>query len=199
VVGVRWGNKRCEEGWRGGVGELTEKDEKLKKAMKALLLESDSRRNRASQLTRDCGPALAPLLWDMEAAEKANQDRRALLASAAILAGGAESDEPALAAVGDGQQAVPLIVCLVFAMQPSRGRDQPQAAGNKDWADLYWERVRGRRTEPNEMLTVAALLGSRRFAGASATPAAAELVKRMQGSPGVIAAAMFAGVPVPEA
>jgi hypothetical protein len=198
VIGITalWSQSVRAQVRTAGVGEVTERDEKLKKAMKGLLLEPDSRHDRGWQLARDCGPALAPLLWDMQAAERANQDRRALLASAAILAGGAESDEPALAAVGEGQQAVQLIVCLLFAMQPSRGRDQPQATGNKDWADLYWERVRGRRKEPDEMLTVAALLGSRRFAGASATPAAADLVKRMPGSPGVIAAALFAGVSV---
>src|SRR5262245_52718327 len=191
VIGIAaaWSQSVRAQVRLAGVGELTERDEKLKKAMKALLLEADSRHDRGWQLARDCGPAVAPLLWDMQAAEQANQDRRALLA------GAAESDEPALAAVGVGQPALQLIIGLVFAMQPSRGREQPQAPGNKDWADLYWERVRGRRKEPDEMLTVAALLGSRRFAGASATSAAADLVKRMPISPGVIAAAMFAGVP----
>jgi hypothetical protein len=201
VIGIAavWSQSVRAQVHAAGVGELTEKDAKLKKAMQALLVEPDSRRDRAWQLARDSGPALAPMLWDMQATAEANQYRRALLASAAILAGGAESDETALAAIGEGTPFVQLISCLVFAMQPSRGREQPQASGNKDWADLYWERVRVRRTEPNEILTVAALLGCRRFSGAATAPFAADLVKRQQSSPGVIAAAMFAGVPVPEA
>ena len=163
--------------------------------MKALLTDAQHGHAEGWQVALDIGVPLMPLLWDMRAVEKADDRRRMVLTAAAMAAGGIEADEQALAAIDLSQQNDPLMACLMFALGPNRAHEQPR----------YWERVRGRRTEPPELHTVLALLACSRFPGAPTAPAAAAITQfhRTSGSgvvqsPGVLAAALFAGVPVPD-
>lgn len=177
------------------MGSVSIKDDKFRAQMKALLTDAQHGHAQGWQVALDIGPPLMPLLWDMRAVEKADDRRRMVLTAAAMAAGGLESDEQALAAIDLSQQNDPLMACLMFALGPNRAHEQSR----------YWERVRGRRTEPPELHTVLALLAASRFPGAAAAPAAAAITQfhRSSGSgvvqsPGVLAAALFAGVPVPD-
>lgn len=173
-----------------GASTFAVDDARLRPRFEALLLESRSRDLAAGfELARSLGPGAAPLLWAMHAAEKSNARRRITMLCAAVFAEGPLGDDRVLAALE--QEKTPLDDRLsslfLAALGPVRERTQPQ----------FWTRALGRnKQEPVQLLQVVALLASARWPGVAATAPAASL---REGDPGVIAAALLAGAPVPDA
>jgi hypothetical protein len=169
------------------VGVLAADDGRFRARFTELLIDVPTRDLAAGfQLARDLGPAAAPVLWRMHAAEKSNARRRITVLAAAILAEGAVGDDRTLAAI-EADRTPPndrLMTCYLLALGPTRARGQAE----------FWSRAFGlNKTEPVPWLRVAALLASARFPGATDT-APAWLLR--DDDPGVVAAALFAGAPV---
>src|SRR5262245_21232488 len=172
------------------VGVVPDDNAQFRRQFAQLLLESRTRDLVGGfELARSLGPPVAPLLWNMHAAEKSDARRRITMLAAAILAEGAVGDEHVLAAL-DRDRTQPrdrLLTCLLLALGPERTREQP----------AFWEKVYGRnRQEPTQLLQVVALLASARFPGAAA---AAPPTSLRDPDPGVVAAGVFAGAPVADA
>ncbi|MGE3171045.1 MAG: hypothetical protein AB7O97_00365 [Planctomycetota bacterium] len=168
---------------------LAADDAQFRRRFAALLLEVPTRDVTVGfELARDLGTVVAPVLWAMRDAEKSNMRRRMTVQGAALLAEGVLGDERTLSQLDDDR--IPLqdrlVTCLLLALGPGRTREV---------AD-FWPRVFGRnQKEPEPLLQVAALLTSARFPGAGADFPQPLL---REGNAGVVAAALFAGTPVPD-
>lgn len=153
-----------------------------------LLLDAPTRDLREGfALARDLGSVAAPALFAMVGAEKSNMRRRMSVFCAAVLAEGSMGDDRALLSL-DERSPMQDRLCanLLLALGPVRERPQPD----------FWQRALGRNLkEPVPLLLVAALLASSRFPGAGA--ACPQALLRVE-DPGVVAAALFAGAPLPE-
>ncbi len=170
---------------------LAEDDARYRGQFTQLLLGGSHDRDLAAGfgLASDIGGPVAPVLWALHAGEKSNARRRITVLAAAVLSEGPLGDERVLGLLEQDRAQLHdrLMSAFALALLPRRTREQPQ----------FWSRVFGRnKQEPVQLLAVLALLASSRFpAAAAATPPA---VLR-DGDPGVVAAALYAGAPVPEA
>ncbi|MEI6130087.1 MAG: hypothetical protein WCR59_08495, partial [Planctomycetota bacterium] len=184
---------------RHGVGEISIKDDKFRARMKELLIDPIDRYALGWQRSQDMGALIAPLLFEMRSVEKADDRRRMVLMCAAVIACGMVVDEQALAAIDPAQQNDPLLACFLIALGPLQEHELPK----------FWERVRGRRPELNELQAILVLLAAARLPAVASTPVAKEIAKEIMQlsrsigagelqSPGIIAAMLTAGLPVPE-
>lgn len=169
------------------VGGLPADDSRLRERFTELLLAAPTRDVREGlQLARALGTPAAPVLWALVAGEKSNMKRRMAVLAAACLAEGPSGDDRVLAFLDEKSALQDRLVCsLCLALGPMRSRPQPE----------FWARVIGRnRQEPEPLILVAALLASSRFPGAGEACPPALL---RQENPGITAAAVYAGAPVP--
>ncbi len=184
---------------RHGVGEISIKDDKFRARMKELLIDPIDRYALGWQRSQDMGALIAPLLFEMRSVEKADDRRRMVLMCAAVIACGMVVDEQALAAIDPAQQNDPLLACFLIALGPLQEHELPK----------FWERVRGRRAELNELQAILVLLAAARVPAVASTPVAKEIAKEIMQlsrsigagelqSPGIVAAMLAAGLPVPE-
>lgn len=163
-------------------------DARVRARFTELLLDAPTRDLREGfTQARDIGSAAAPALHALAAAEKSNMRRRMSAFCAAAIADGVGGDERLLATLDDRSPMQDrLCASLLLALGPVRARPQPE----------FWSRALGRNAkEPVPLLLVAALLASSRFPGAGA--ACPQSLLRVD-DPGVVAAALYAGAPVPE-
>ena len=170
------------------VGVLPGDDARFRERFTELLVSAPTRDVREGfQLARGIGTPVAPVLWNLVAGEKSNMRRRMAVLATACLAEGPIGDDRVMAFLDEKSPLQDRLVCsLCLALGPMRSRPQPE----------FWNRVIGRnRQEPEPLLLVLALLASSRFpeAGAACPPA---LLR--QENPGITAAAIYAGAPIPD-
>lgn len=173
-------------GATGGVGTLSSRDERFRKVLERLLLESPSADDLAQgwQLAADLGRPAAPLLWEVLQSEKANAGRRIVVLAAAVLAGGPGEDDRLFGWL-DAPTTIReerVMAGFLLAMGPQRARPVP---------DL-WARLLGPAKAVPPVLGIASRLAAARFPGSDA--GAPVLVD--EEDPGLLAAAAFAGLPV---
>lgn len=137
------------------------------------------------ELARQLGPAAVPMLRSMHAAEKANVRRRLVVLTAAVIASQSVEENWIFERLGKAQLPECVATCFLVALGPRRVRDFP----------AFWEQVVGRRQEPEPLLRVAAMLAAARVPGAVA---AADELRADETDAGVIAAAVMAGIPIPD-
>lgn len=165
---------------------MPEDETRLRARFTELLLNAPTRDLREGfDTARRLGPAAAPVLWTLVAAEKSNMKRRMAVLAAACLAEGEGGDERVLQRLDERSPLQDrLVSCVHLALGPKRVR-RPQE---------FWPHVLGSdRNEPEPLLLVAALLASSRFPETgSECPSGLLRVE----NPGVTAAAVYAGAPV---
>ncbi len=170
------------------LGALPANDARLRARFSELLLEAPTRDLRAGwELARELGPTAAPSLFGLASDEKSNMKRRMSAFCAAVMASEPYGEDRVLASL-DEKSPMQDRLCASFllALGPTRERAP---------AD-FWAKSLGRnRQEPEPVLLVAALLASSRFPGVGASCPQALL--RVD-NPGVLAAAVLAGAPVPD-
>jgi hypothetical protein len=168
----------------GGPGWVTAADDKVRDRFRQLLLAE--RRDLAAgwQLATDIGRPVVPLLWDMVKAERADVGNRLRLLVAAMLAGGPLEDERLFAWLAQQKPMLEerTMAAMLLAMGPKRARPMPS----------FWPRLLGGSKEPQPILEIAARLAAVRFPDttAGAPPVTVD-------DPGMLAAAAFAGLPLP--
>lgn len=166
------------------IGSIPVNDGRFRSRFETLLLAPRGADLAAGwHLARTLGPAASALLWDLHAAEKSNERRRIIVLLAAMLSGGPDGDAAVVAALDRGAPADRLLACLGWALGPRRDRPRPS----------FWGDVLGRRQSPLPLWQVAALLASARF-----PQAAAGIPTPREDDPGIVAAAVLAGVTVPD-
>lgn len=163
-------------------------DARLRERFASLLLAASTRDlQQGFSLAAGLGPVAAPALWAMHAAEKSNMHRRAAALCAACIAEGPSGIDRTVSILDDRSPLHDrLCVALMAALGPVQQRTR------KD----FWPRILGRnQKEPEPLLLVAALLASSRWSGAGADCPQGLLRTT---NPGIVAAAVYAGAPVPE-
>jgi len=169
----------------GGVGWITQKDERIRERFRQLLLAAPTRDLVAGwQLAQDLGRPVAPLLWEQLAVEKSNVESRLIVLAAAVLAGGLGEDDALLQWL---DQQKPMfeeraLAALLLALGPDRLRPVANVTG----------RCLGPARSPEVLLQVAVRLASARFPGVEENGAPAVI-----DDAGSVAAAAFAGTPIP--
>jgi len=172
-------------GAKAPVGALSLRDDRIRDRFERLL-STPSTRDLAQgwQLAADYGRPAAPLLWEMLRRAQSNVGPRLVYLAAAVIAGGPGEDERLFAWL-DPQTTMleeRVMVGFLLAMGPDRARTP---------AD-FWPRLLGPNKATQPILGVAARLAAARFPGTEAgAPALGEE------DPGLLAAAAFAGLPVP--
>jgi len=171
---------------RSGPGFVPLRDERWREAFERLLLQTASRDlPKAWHLALELGPAAVPLLADMLQGEKQNSGRRLGVLAALFLAAGAD-DEERWAAWLDQRTALTedrALVGLLLAMGPRRVRALPD----------FWPRLLGPQRPAAPLLQLSSRLAAARCPGAEVGAPAPD------DEPGALAAASFAGLPVPAA
>lgn len=171
----------------GGVGWITRQDERIRERFRQLLLAAPTRDLAAGwQLAHDLGRPVAPLLWEQLAAEKSNVESRLIVLAAAALASGLGEDEALLRWL---DQPKPMfeeraLAAMLLALGPDRARSVGNVTG----------RCLGPARSPEVLLQVAVRLAAARFPGVEENSAPPVI-----DDAGSVAAAAFAGAPVPTA
>ena len=149
------------------------------------LLLADGVRDVAAgwELAEDVGRPVVPVLWRLVESERSNVDKRLALMVAALVAGGPAEDARLFSFLEKGRPMLPerVMASLWIALGAERARPRPDALS----------RLLGPNREPEDLLAVAVRLAAARFPGADENVAQIE-----ERDPGVLAAAVFAGMPV---
>lgn len=165
---------------------MTAADDRLRERFRQLLLVP--RRDLAAgwQLATEIGRPVVPLLWAMLKAEQADVGNRLCLLIAAVSAGGPLEDERLFTWLANQKPTLQerTMAAMLLAMGPKRSRPMPG----------FWTRLLGGNKEPEQILAIAARLAAVRFpdTAAGAPPVTVD-------DPGLLAAAAFAGLPLPAA
>ncbi|MBX3465034.1 MAG: hypothetical protein KF830_17840 [Planctomycetes bacterium] len=167
-----------------GPGWIDARHEPFRERFQQLLLAAPTRDlGQGWQLAAEIGRPVAPLLWDMVQAERAQTGRRLAVLAAAMVAGGAAEDERSLAWLDRPKGMVEdrVLTALWLAHGPRRARPVPNLAG----------RLLGGGRPPEPVLRLAVRLASARFPGGEAGDAVGA-----DEDPGLAAAGVFAGLPI---
>lgn len=123
------------------------------------------------------------MLWELLDAERSNVERRLAVLGAALIAGGPAEDERLFAFLDQDRAMLPerVMASLWIALGPLRMRPIRGAL----------QRILGPNKEPEELLSVAA-----RLAAARLQPDAPRSLPLESEDPGLLAAAVFGGMPV---
>ncbi|MEC9046573.1 MAG: hypothetical protein VYA51_01060 [Planctomycetota bacterium] len=163
---------------------ISESDRRYTVRFQALLLSGGLRDITAGwELAADLGRPVAPLLWRLAARERSNVGKRLALMTAALIAGGAAEDARLFSYLEKDKAMLPerVMASLWVALGPARSRPRPDMV----------RRFLGPNREPETLLAVAVRLAAARF------PGAADDVSQLESNdPGLLAAAVFAGMPV---
>lgn len=169
------------------VGYLTQADARARERFRSALLLDNPDLEGGWQLAKDLGRTATPLLWGMLRDEKPSQQRRLALLMAVALAGGPGEDDRILEyleQIGKNDESIAerVLACLWIALGPDRAR----------LPSKYWTRVLPRRS-PHDILRIATNLAAARFGAAAEAPRVLP-----EDDTGILAAAAFAGIAVPE-